>query len=188
MKAASKKAGAVTRVLVALLRGINVGKAKRIAMADLRTLLEGLGYEEVRTLLNSGNAVFSAADAPAEAARRIEGAIQEKLGITSRVMVVTAGELAVIARENSLQKGVDNPSRLMVAFPGTRGDLARLKPLLKDSFGDERLAVGTAAAYLWLPEGVIVSQLAKAVDRALGDSVTTRNWATVQKLGAMASG
>ena len=42
---------------VALLRGINVGRAKRIAMADLRALVEGLGFGEVRTLLNSGNAI-----------------------------------------------------------------------------------------------------------------------------------
>ncbi len=75
----------------------------------------------------------------------------------------------------------------MVAFPGARGDLVRLKPLLKESFGDERLAVGADAAYLWLPQGVIVSRLAKAVDRALGDSVTMRNWATVLKLVAMTS-
>ncbi len=187
MKAETTRSGSHARVMVALLRGINVGKAKRVAMADLRALLEGLGYAAVRTLLNSGNVVFAAEDSPSDAARRIERAIQEKLTVTSRVMVVTAADLAVIARNNSLQDAADNPSRLMVAFPGARGDLARLKPLLKESFGDERLAVGAAAAYLWLPQGVIVSRLAKAVDRALGDSVTMRNWATVLKLVAMTS-
>jgi len=173
---------------VALLRGINVGKAKRVAMADLRTLLEELGYGEVRTLLNSGNAVFSSADAVSDAPRRIEGAIQERLGVTCRVMVVGGASLEVIARENPLQEVGNNPSRLMVAFPGSRADLAKLRPLLKQSWGAERLAVGATAAYLWIPDGVIQSQLSKAVDRAMGDGVTTRNWATVLKLAAMVSG
>lgn len=176
-------------VLIALLRGINVGKARRVSMEELRLLLAGLGYGEARTLLNSGNVVFSApgtaSRAADDAARRIEKAMQEKLGVPCRVMVVTAADLALIARENSLLQVADNPSRLQVAVPGARADLARLKPLLKEPWGAERLAVGTAAAYLWCPEGVIVSKLVKAVDRALGDSVTMRNWATVLKLTAM---
>ncbi len=110
MKAETTRSGSHARVMVALLRGINVGKAKRVAMADLRALLEGLGYAAVRTLLNSGNVVFAAEDSPSDAARRIERAIQEKLTVTSRVMVVTAADLAVIARNNSLQDAADNPS------------------------------------------------------------------------------
>jgi len=156
-------------------------------MADLRKLLERLGYAEVRTLLNSGNAVFSGRDDADTASRRIGVAIQEQLGVTCRVMVVTGANLAVIARDNPLEKIADNPSRLMVAFPAARTDLSKLRPLLAQSWGDEQLALGKAAAYLWIPGGVIVSQLSKAVDRALGDSVTTRNWATVQKLAAMSS-
>ena len=65
---------------VALLRGINVGRAKRVAMAELRALIEGLGYGDVRTLLNSGNVVFSASAATAgNAASRIEEALAKKL-------------------------------------------------------------------------------------------------------------
>jgi len=179
--------GAEGKVQVALLRGINVGKAKRVAMADLRKLLESLGYSSVRTLLNSGNAVFVSADGAAKAASRIQAAIQEKLGVTCRVMVVTGADLAVIARENSLQKVANNPSRLMVAFPGSRADLGKLEPLLAQPWGAERLAMGSAAAYLWVPDGVILSSLSKAVDRAMGDSVTTRNWATILKLSQMTS-
>jgi uncharacterized protein (DUF1697 family) len=174
------------QVLIALLRGINVGKAKRVSMEDLRGLLAGLGYAKARTLLNSGNAVFNAsgttARAAEDAARRIAKAIQEKLGVTCRVMVVTAADLALIARENPLLGVADNPSRLQVAVPGARADLALLTPLLKEHWGEERLAVGTAAAYLWCPQGTIASKVVKAVDRALGDSVTMRNWATVLKL------
>jgi uncharacterized protein (DUF1697 family) len=175
-------------IQIALLRGINVGKANRVSMQDLRGLLSGLGYREVRTLLNSGNAVFEAPAAAKDGAAVIEKALQKKLGLTCRVMVVSAADLAVIVRENPLVQVADNPSRLHVAVPGARGDLARLRPLQEQPWGEEQLAVGTAAAYLWCPHGVIESKIVKAVDRALGDSVTMRNWATVLKLSRMTGG
>src|SRR6266540_2320543 len=100
---------------IALLRGINVGKAKRVAMADLRKLLEKLGYGDVSTLLNSGNIVFTTPRAAAgNAAARIEKAIAEKLGLASRVTVISATELAAAVAENSLLDIADNSSRLMV--------------------------------------------------------------------------
>src|SRR5262245_44497169 len=101
---------------VALLRGINVGRAKRVAMADLRALVEGLGYTDVRTLLNSGNVVFTAArGTPAQAAARIEKALTADLGVSARVTVLTAQELADAVAENPLLKVADNDSRLLVA-------------------------------------------------------------------------
>lgn len=107
---------------VALVRGINVGRAKRVAMADLRALVERLGYRDVRTVLNSGNVIFGAprGTEPGEAAARIP----------------------------------------------------------------ESLARGPGVAYLWCPDGILASRLADAVSRALGDGVTTRNWATMTKLHA----
>src|SRR5690606_717827 len=79
---------------IALFRGINVGKAKRIAMADLRSLLEELGFTDVRTLLNSGNAVYTSDGVPpGTAGRMIEDALPGKLGISSRVSVFTSDEL-----------------------------------------------------------------------------------------------
>ncbi len=175
-------------VQVALLRGINVGKAKRVSMEDLRGLLSGLGYGDVRTLLNSGNAVFEDPAGAKDGAAVIEKALQKKLGIGCRVMVVSAADLAVIVRQNPLVQVADNPSRLHVAVPRARGDLAALRPLQDQPWGEERLAVGAAAAYLWCPRGVIESKLVKAVDRTLGDSVTMRNWATVLKLSRMTGG
>ncbi len=93
---------------VALLRGINVGRAKRVAMADLRALVESLGYLEVRTLLNSGNVVFTVPrGARGDPAARIEKAIATELGVTSRVIVITAAELAGIVRAHQLAKAND---------------------------------------------------------------------------------
>ena len=175
--------------LIALLRGINVGKAKRVAMADLRKLVEKLGYTDVRTLLNSGNVVFTAPNSDtARSSARIEKALVENTGVSARVLVVTAADLAVAVKENPLLKMADNPSRLLVAFLSNPADLAGLKPLLKQDWGQERLALGSRVAYFWLPDGVIDSKIFAALSRKPSGDVTTRNWATVLKIYALAGG
>lgn len=174
---------------VALLRGINVGRAKRVAMADLRALVAELGYADVRTLLNSGNVVYTAPGvAPDEAAARIEEAIRARLGITSRVTVLTAAEVAAAVAGNPLGEVADNPSLLFVAVLRDPADRDKLEPLAGRDWGREVLALGERVAYLWCPEGSMGSQLPEAVGRALGDAVTTRNWATLTKLHALAGG
>ncbi|HZW81825.1 MAG TPA: DUF1697 domain-containing protein, partial [Candidatus Deferrimicrobium sp.] len=76
---------------VALIRGINVGRAKRVAMAELRALVEDLGYSDVRTLLNSGNIVFAAPGTDKlDSAARIEETLSSRLGVSARVIVLTA--------------------------------------------------------------------------------------------------
>jgi uncharacterized protein (DUF1697 family) len=172
---------------IALIRGINVGKAKRVAMADLRALVEDLGYGDVRTLLNSGNVVFTAPGVPPDAAAaRIEGALAKKTGVSARVTALTSKELATVISENPLTEVADNPSRLLVAILLNKADRRRLEPLAKQEWTPEALALGTHAAYLWCAEGILASRLLEAVGRALGDAVTTRNWATMTKLQALA--
>lgn len=178
----------MTGRLVALLRGINVGRAKRVAMADLRALVADLGYRDVRTLLNSGNVVFTASgEAPGNAAFRIEEALAARLGVRSRITVVTAGELAAAVAENPLLDVAGDPSRLLVAFLADPADRPRLEPLLAEDWAPQALALGARVAYLWCPEGVLASRLPEAVGRLLGDAVTTRNWATVLKLHTLAA-
>ncbi|MCA9727704.1 MAG: DUF1697 domain-containing protein, partial [Candidatus Eisenbacteria bacterium] len=99
---------------VAFLRGINVGKAKPVAMADLRAVVKGLGFTDVATLLNSGNLVYTASVAPASAAASIENAIAEELEVESRVTALTAAELRSILDENPLAGKADNPSRHLI--------------------------------------------------------------------------
>src|SRR5262245_61698258 len=102
---------------VALFRGINVGKAKRIAMADLRVLLEKLGYTEVSTLLNSGNAVFTGDSAtPVKQAERIREAVAKQLGVDALVLVKRAQDIAAIIQGNQLGKVATDHSRLLVAM------------------------------------------------------------------------
>ena len=171
---------------VALLRGINVGTAKRVAMADLRALLARLGAGDPKTLLNSGNAVFAAGSRKAEAlAGEIERAIADELGVSCRVTVLTRVELDAVVADNALLARAHEPARLMVAVPRTRADLARLAPLAQQDWGAEALAVGRRAAYLWCAEGILASRLATAVEKTLRDAVTSRNWTTISKLHAL---
>jgi uncharacterized protein (DUF1697 family) len=167
---------------VALLRGINVGTAKRVAMEDLRGLMDRLGFRSVRTLLNSGNIVFTANGRAGNPAPRIEREIEAQLGVASRVTVLTAAELDVAVRGNTLLKVATHPSRLMVGILASRDDRSRLEPLTRRRWREERLALGERVCYLWCPDGISKSKLAEAVDEALGDAITSRNWNTMQKL------
>lgn len=171
---------------VALIRGINVGKAKRVAMAELRALADKLGYSGVRTLLNSGNVVFDAGrEAPRALAARIEAGMLTKLEVSARVTVLTGAEFATVVEENPLGGVADNPSRLFVAFLSEPKDRARLQPLARQAWKPEALGLGSRAAYIWCPAGMMESPLTEAVGRVLGEATTTRNWATVTKIRAL---
>lgn len=177
------------RRLIALLRGINVGRAKRVAMADLRKVLSDMGYDDVRTLLNSGNVVFDCnAVEVAHSAARIEEALVLKLGVPAKVTVLEATQLAEIVHENSLAGVADDHSRLLVAVLNKpEVDLGKLEPLVHQSWQPEAFALGRYAAYIWCPDGVLGSRAAAAMGKALGDAVTSRNWSTISKLHAMAN-
>lgn len=175
----------VTGRQVALIRGINVGKAKRIAMADLRELVAGLGYRDVRTLLNSGNVVFSTPATPAKAAACLQEAIAAQLGVTARVIVLPAADVGRIINQNPLLDVADNPSRLLVAVLATPRDRRRLTPLLEQSWSPDALALGPGVAYLWCQQGILASPLSAALNRALGENATARNWATMTKIHAL---
>lgn len=173
---------------IALLRGINIGKAKRIAMADLRALLERMGFLAVRTLLNSGNAVFAVAGrAPKDLAGRIERAIADELGVRSRTTVISGAQLDAIVAGNSLLDVATDFSRMMIAVPASAAELERAAPLVGNDWGVERFALGGHAAYLWCPASILDSPLYAAFGRAMGDAVTARNWATMLKLQALAA-
>jgi uncharacterized protein (DUF1697 family) len=171
---------------VALFRGINVGKAKRIAMADLRALLESLGYGGVRTLLNSGNAVFSAPDAPqARHAQAIQEAVRSQLGVDALVVVKSAKDMAAVVAGNPLIEHADDASRLLVALTSHAQALAAVDSLAQADWGPEKLHVGQHAAYVWCANGILESKLAVALLKELAAGGTTRNWATVEKIHAL---
>jgi uncharacterized protein (DUF1697 family) len=172
---------------IALLRGSNVGRAKRIAMADLRALFEELGYTEVRTLLNSGNIVFNAPRANArKLAVAIQSAIARQFGFSASVTVLTATELDKIIAENPLLALAKDPSRHLIGFTHDPKVLEPFKALLKQKWHPDALAITSQAAYLWCVKGVLDSPLSQAFGKLAGEGITTRNWATILKIQAAA--
>jgi uncharacterized protein (DUF1697 family) len=173
---------------VALLRGVNVGTARRVPMAQWREVLTGLGYRSVATLLNSGNAVFIGGKAPAaQQAAEIAAAMTQRFGIEVPVIVKTARELAGVVAGNPIQADEAAHSRLLVAFVQERKSLpalAGVAPLVKPP---EQFAVGRDAAYLLCPFGIVDSKAWQALLAKGEGAVTTRNLATVLKLQQMAS-
>jgi uncharacterized protein (DUF1697 family) len=172
---------------VALLRGINVGRNKRIGMADLRAMLEELGYEDVRTLLQSGNAVFGAAGKPDAVARNIEGAIAERFGMEVGVVVRTAQEMADVVAANPLGDVATGGAKQHVIFLSAEPDAAALAAIADPA--PEAFAACGREIHVWCPDGLQASALIKALSKpviAPGAIATVRNWNTVTKLAALA--
>jgi uncharacterized protein (DUF1697 family) len=172
---------------VALLRGVNVGKAKRVPMADLRDVLAGLGYTEVTTLLNSGNAAFRSTVRSASAcATTITRALAGQFGFDVPVVVKSAQELGAIVAGNPLRFTAADHSRLLAVFVQDSGQLASLRGLDSLAVPPEQFKVGSQGAYLLCASGLLESRAAAALLGKAGRTVTTRNWATVLKLHALA--
>jgi uncharacterized protein (DUF1697 family) len=172
---------------IALLRGVNVGKSRRVPMAEFRALLAGLGYTGVVTLLNSGNAVFRAAGGTsARHASDIAAALAGALKVEVAVIVKSAGELDSIIGANPIEVEAAGQSRLLVAFTQGSKALSCLKQFESLAAPPEQFAVGRNAAYLLCANGLLQSRLGEALLGKAGKSVTTRNWATTIKLQALA--
>ena len=165
--------------LVALLRGINLGAKRRVAMADLRALLEELGYRDVRTVLNSGNVVMTGPSARAE----LERALAERFGMQIDVLLRTMDELRAVVEADPFGDIVTNPTRYFVVFLDDAPEAEKLAPLLAEDFSPDRLAANGRELYAWCPNGMRDSRLMKALGKpGLAGTATVRNWATVNKL------
>ena len=168
--------------VAALLRGINLGPHRRIAMPALRSLVEGLGHADVETYLQSGNVLFAPAPgAPDDLAGQLEQAIEETTGLEVAVLVRTGEELAAVVEANPYS--VADPTKVVVAFLGREveqgelglGDLSAYLP-------DELTLVGREL-YVSVPNGQARSKLMEALTkRRMPTTVTVRNWRTVTAL------
>jgi len=171
---------------IALLRGVNVGGNKKVPMARLRELFERLGHRAVRTYVQSGNVVFTAGDPSAsdgELARAVEQAIEEELGFSAAVTIRTRDELAAVLAADPFAGVADHPSRYHVFFLADEVDPDRLADVDRARYEPERFALRGRELYLWTPEGLGRSPLAKVLtERRLGVAATARNWRTVTTL------
>ncbi|GAB3688705.1 DUF1697 domain-containing protein [Actinocorallia lasiicapitis] len=165
---------------VALLRGINVGGRNKIAMADLRAVLDRIGHTEVKTHLQSGNVVFTAPETPtARLEAELAAAIEGELGATLRIMVRTEAELAEVVAANPFPVG--DGSRFLVCFLGAPPEPGLFDDLC-DAHPPERLAVVGRELYLDLPDGIRDAKLPVLTERRTHKDQTARNWNTVTKL------
>lgn len=168
---------------VALLRGINVGGNKMVPMARLREVFGELGYSDIKTYVNSGNVVFGGRKA---GQKRIEDALEEAFGWRIPVVLRTRAELGAVIDADPLGAQATNPSRYLVSFSGSADPLDEAKLEGVEPGRNEAYAIIGREAYMWLPDGVQNSPLAKAFsDKRFGVVLTARNWRTVGKLYAM---
>lgn len=171
-------------VTIALLQGVNVGKYKRISMADLKTIVSELGGEDATTVANSGNVVFRHDDSrDAEELRlTIESAVSEHVGVPIPTITRTADEMQEVVATNPYPE-VDDPKCLHVDF--------MLKPVdgaLDDlEFGNDHLTIIGRDIYMHLPNKMSgITYDAKTLYKRLGTHHTSRNWSTITRLHHLA--
>jgi uncharacterized protein (DUF1697 family) len=169
---------------IALLRGINLGPRNKIAMADLRELLQSLGHENVRTLILSGNAIFtSRRRSIPRLERQIERAIKQRFGHEIRVLIRSADEMAAVVDGNPLAGRATDGSRLFALFLERDPDRRRVDAIDADAFAPEEFRLGDRVIYVLVRWGVQGSKLLPALsDKRLGVAMTNRAWDTVTKL------
>jgi uncharacterized protein (DUF1697 family) len=184
---------------IALLRGINLGGRNKVAMADLRTLVSGLGHADVTTYIQSGNVLFTASPGADDAAlaEAMTAAIAAKLGVAAPVIVLGRGELARIMADTPFADEPD-PRRVhavVLSQPPWPDLAARLEAAIAASSAkgsrDELRAIGRVL-YLHTPDGYGKSDLAQLLLRVVhspktGATGTARNWATMTKLLSLCS-
>jgi len=171
---------------VALLRGINVGRAHQLGMPRLTELLTARGYGNVRTHLRSGNVVLDSDLSEAELAADLSGAIQQEFGFDVPVVVRTGTEIAAVVAGDPFATVATDPARYLVTFLPEPPAAAAVDALPPADSGE--YLVRGRELYLWLPDGIANTPLAGwKWDRLLGVAGTGRNWNTVRKLAELSS-
>jgi uncharacterized protein (DUF1697 family) len=168
---------------IVLLRGINLAGRRRVGMADLRELLEGHGYQDVRTHLQSGNVVLTSGVAADRLAKKLERELEAGVGFAVEVIVRTRAELARVVARNPLADVAKDPSRYLVTFLRAKPAAKLVRELRALDVAPEQIAVSGREVYSWHPGGFQSSPLAKLLSKTgVSGAGTNRNWRTVTKL------
>ena len=169
---------------VALLRGINLGKARQVDMPRLREVVSARGHDEVRTHLRSGNVILDSTLSEADLAADLSAAIGQEFGFDVPVVVRTGEELAAVVAGDPFATVATDPARYLVTFLPEAPPADKVDALPKADVG--AYLVRGRELYLWLPDGIQNTPLASwKWDRLLGVPGTARNWNTVTKLLTM---
>lgn len=173
---------------IGLLRGINVGGNNKLPMKELVVLLQGLGLQQVKTYIQSGNVVFqSDRKDRAALASEITTAIDQRYGFAPQLFVLTVDELQAAITANPFPEGESDPKTLHLFFldaAPVSPDWAKVEALRS---ANERFALIDKVFYLHAPDGIGRSQLADKFHRGWRVSITARNWRTVQEIAQMAA-
>lgn len=167
---------------VLLLRGINVGGHNKLPMAELRKILESLGYESVKTYIQSGNVVLSAEAVPDTSA--IAAAIERQFGFSPRILAVSGEQFAAVADANPYRDD-DLDGKFLHVWYLAGPASADMDGLEARKGPNEKFALTDQAFYLRAPDGIARSKLANEVEKLLGVEGTGRNLNTVRKLMEM---
>lgn len=166
---------------VALLRGINIGPYRRIAMGDLRELLTAQGYANVRTHLQSGNVLLRSDADPQQLALALEAQLATHFGFAVPIVVRSREELADVIARNPLGPTAADPKRHQVSFLTGEPPAELAAAIRAAALAPEAVAISGREIFAWHPEGIIRSPLAKLLSSPkLG--ATARNWNTVTAL------
>jgi len=177
---------AMTTTYAALLRGINVGGKRKLPMAELRQLMDGLGYDGVRTHLQSGQAVFASDHGDEESlAAELAQAIQQHFGFAVDVIVRDHAYLKAVAEACPFPAAELEAKQLHVTYFSGPVDAERFAEIDRKAYLPEEFRLGDRALYLYAPDGLGRSQLAVHLAKPRinkGLIATSRNWNTVVKL------
>ena len=173
---------------IALFRGINVGGKNILPMKELASVLEGMGLSKVQTYIQSGNVVFqSRTTNEKELSHAIETVIGKSHGFTPEVVILSQQELQDAIAANPFPEGESEPKTLHLFFLASipaNPNIDRLETFRTNS---EKFRLINNVFYLHAPNGMGRSKLAANVEKALGVTLTARNWRSVNKIMAMAA-
>jgi uncharacterized protein (DUF1697 family) len=171
---------------VALLRGINLGKARQVDMPRLREVLTDRGHTEVRTHLRSGNVILDSPMTEKKLAADLSTAIEDEFGFDVPVVVRTGAEMAAVVTGDPFATVATDPARYLVTFLPKPPPPDKVDALPPAESGD--YLVRGRELYLWLPDGIQNTPLASwKWDRLLAVPGTARNWNTVARLAELAA-
>ena len=172
---------------IALLRGINVGGRHLLPMKSLVSLMESVGFENIRTYIQSGNVVFDhSGTVSEESIESVRGLVEEHHGFSPEILVLTLEQFRRAIQGNPYPEAVDDPKSLHLSFlseEASRADLEGMEALKSPT---EHFQLTGRVFYLHAPDGIGRSKLAAKVEPLLGVPATGRNWRTVMKLADLA--
>jgi uncharacterized protein (DUF1697 family) len=176
----------VARVAV-FLRGVNLVSRNRVSMPVLREALEEAGFEHVKSYVQSGNVVLTTTLRASAVPAAVAALIKERFGIDVGVVVRTRGQLVKVVDLNPLAAVAKDPKRYQVTFLDGDPDRAAVEKLEAAAGGGEQVVRIGHELYSWHPAGMGRSKLARLLsDKDLGVTATSRNWATVTAVAALA--